>query len=250
MKYCISGRQNINNLKEVDEIKFPYADLDKLWDIISSPIKNKTFILDIPSTVDVEWELIKGFSEKLNIIVCIYNREHMFAARAQELPFYWGYRVITFAELRLIASWNPCYVHIGSPLCYSLDKVRNITQIPLRMTANAANLYGLPNESGLYGEWMRPEDVPIYEKYIAAIEFQFSALDQEFTLFKIYKSQKWKDELLYIIPKLQFNVYSNAIPTRLAEIRLTCGQRCMIDDSCHCCEHMFKIAERLNKDTN
>ena len=75
MKYAVSGRQPKSVLQQADEIKMMYQDRERLIDYIEE-LSDKTFILEIPKEVvseDIDWDLYKAYSEKVNFILCINN---------------------------------------------------------------------------------------------------------------------------------------------------------------------------------
>ena len=64
-------------------------------------------------------------------------------------------------------------MRLDAPLFFDLPNVVKITKkVPIRAVANVANEIKWPDDNGLYGTWIRPENVKDYERYISTIEFE------------------------------------------------------------------------------
>ena len=79
-------------------------------------------------------------------------------------------------------------------------------------------------KTGIYGPYIRPEDVDFYEKYIDHIEFITKSLEKELTLIKVYKEDKqWPGNLNLLLDNLGENVDNRGFDARFAKNRTTCG---------------------------
>ena len=58
-----------------------------------------------------------------------------------------------------------------------------------RMVPNVAYDAYIPRYDGICGQWVRPEDVHVYEQYVNTFEFITDSLEKERTLLKIYKNE-------------------------------------------------------------
>lgn len=240
MKYCASGRQPISILKKVDEIRVRYEDKDQILDFIEN-LSNKTVILEIPRGEQVNWELYKAYSNKIDFILCLAELSLAEKCHEYGIKFFWGYQINSYYELRGILKFNPCYIQLGAPLSFDLPKVKNITDIPIRLVANVAYDNYIPREDGVCGQWIRPEDVDLYEEWVAALEFDCDSLQREGILLNIYKDKKqWLGNLNMIITNLDINVDNSTISPEVAKARLSCGQRCMSSGACHICPRALK----------
>ena len=66
---------------------------------------------------------------------------------------------------------------------------------------------------------------------------------------KIYQDNKeWPGNLQLIIKNLNYNVDNRALPEDIGEKRMTCGQRCWRQGTCHFCVTAFMFAEQLRKE--
>ena len=113
---------------------------------------------------------------------------------------------------------NPCYILLGPPLSFDLDNVKKKTkEVPLRMVCNVARPSYLADSSspGICGQYIRPEDMGVYEKYIDIIEFGNvdGDMKKERTLLHIYKdNQSWPGNLNILINGLNRDVDNPIIP--------------------------------------
>ena len=120
------ARQPKSVLEQADEIKFLYKDKDRLIDYIEE-FSNKTFILIIPKGVkvsDINWELYKTYSEKVNFIFALEDLNLYKACQENNIKFYWNYPIFTWFELDGIIKLNPCYLFINGSLAFNLQKVK------------------------------------------------------------------------------------------------------------------------------
>ena len=102
--------------------------------------------------------------------------------------------------------------------------------------------------NGIHGQWVRPEDISIYEQYITTFEFIANDLSQERTLYHIYaEEQNWPGNLNILINNLDYNVDNRGITEKLAENRIKCGQRCEMSGTCHLCDQAFALVNAVDK---
>lgn len=251
MKYCLSGRQPLSVLKKCDEVRMKLEDIDKMFDYIQT-LSDKTFIFNIPITTtedDIDWRLLNSFQESVRIVLCIADLKLALPCRNHNIEYYWMYKVTTFYELQGLLALQPAYIDIGAPLSFNLDKIKKITNIPLRMTPNNAQDMYIPRITGITGQWVRPEDIPTYEPYVEVFDFYYrDNLEQEATYFKAYKEQLWPSDLNYLICNLNFSVDNRLISPDLAKTRINCGQRCMERPTCNYCHNSLRLANILAKD--
>lgn len=248
LKYCVSGRQPRSILKKADEIKLQYKDRDILLDY-TQEMPDKTFILYVPkSEIELDWELYRAYSSKVNFILCIENLNMAQLCFENDIKYYWAYPVMNWYELNGLIDMRPQYIILGAPLSFDLIKVKNKTQIPLRLCPNLAFDAYIPRKNGIYGTWIRPEDVKVYEEWIDVLEFITTDLKQEATLLHVYKDNGyWPGNLNLLFTNFNINVDNRGLPEEIGETRANCGQRCMMFSNCHFCETAMKFSNALRK---
>ena len=248
VKYCLSGRQPISVLKKGDEIKMQYEDREKIIDYVES-LSDKTIILDVPHDVtELNWLLLKAYATQIDFMLCIHDLRLVKSCQEHEIKFYWAYPITSYYELRGILALNPCYLLLGAPLCFDLPKVKMITGLPIRLCPNLAYDNYIPRENGICGQWVRPEDTATYGRYVDAFEFATDELKREQVLFHIYKeNEAWPGNLNLLLTNFGVNVDNRAIPEEIGEMRMSCGQRCMSNGTCHFCVTAMQFADAIRK---
>lgn len=253
MKYCISGRQPYSVLKQADEIRVKYEDRDRIIDFVEK-IPDKTIILDV-AEIDVNFSTWKMYDEKFEGGFYIALHLLPFAKQLNEegIKWYWPYPITSYYELDEIIQLNPSQVVLGPPLSFDLEKVRKKIgdDILIRMTCNCArpaHLIANAGLSGIKGQYVRPEDVKVYDQYVNTFEFDGvkDALTKEETLLKIYKDKgEWMGNLNFLITHLNIDVDNRGIMDDFGERRANCGQKCMAGGACVNCDIAFKFAQQL-----
>ena len=248
MRYCVSGRQPLSTLRQADEIKMQYEDIERIIDYIKE-FPDKTIIYEIPKNViDVNWKLLEAYAQEVTLVIALQDLRLIPKCLEYGLRYYWAYPITSYYELKGILELNPYYIFLGAPLCFNLEHVHNMTNAYIRMCPNVAYDAYIPREDGICGAWVRPEDVGVYEPYINAFEFIADNLEKERTLLHIYKDNgEWPGNLNLLITNLKINVDNRAIPDEFGAIRVRCGQRCMQYGSCHYCHSAIKFSEAVRQ---
>lgn len=246
MKYSVSGRQPKSVLQRADEIIMRYEDIDRIIDYIVE-LPDKTIVYHIPKgATDVNWTKLKTYNEQGKLILSLEDLHFAKLCVDNGFKFYWSYPITTHYELNGIIALGPSYLFLGAPLCFELDKIKKKTNIPIRLCPNVAAPDYIPRENGICGQWIRPEDVAAYEKYVDVLDFISRDLTHEESLLHIYKeNQSWPGNLNLLLTNFNFHVDNRGIPDEIGETRATCGQRCMTTSGCRFCETAVKFSEAL-----
>ena len=61
---------------------------------------------------------------------------------------------------------------------FEMDEVKKFG-VPVRAVPNVAHLNDIPTKNGIYGTWIRPEDLELYNDYITYIEFEDCDIKKE-----------------------------------------------------------------------
>jgi hypothetical protein len=247
MKYCLSADQDNITLKKIDEIKLKSNDWQYL-SVLAENFPNKDIIIELAKDFSLETFLVENTYLNKLIIACD-NYGQMQLCKSYNVRFYYKYSITSFYELKALKDLGACYALIGIPLIFDLDNVIKYN-IPLRVIPNIAYEPYLPHENGIYGQWIRPEDVEKYEKYIDVLEFYTEGsnkVQKEAAMYKIYAEDKtWPGNLNLIIDNLNFNVDNRLFyaEDNLAERRMNCKHKCMIG-ACRFCESQFQFESVL-----
>lgn len=256
MRYSVSSRQPYSVIKKADEIRFIYADRDKIFDLIEN-YSDKAIILDVPNQEE-DWDNWQMYSEKFaEFYIALHDLSRADAFNVMNIKWFWPFPITSFYELSMIIDLRPSYIMLGPPLSFDLEKVQKVIKgacgesIPVRMTANVAYPKYLSNEkvNGLCGQWVRPEDVALYEPYIQCFDFEgCQSLKEEEVLLTTYQAGVWPGNLNLLIKRLDFNVDNRAIPEEVGPARINCGQKCWSGSGCKLCVSAFMFAEAIRKE--
>ena len=203
----------------------------------------REFIEESPEIFDV----IKQYAEISKNFVCrLSSLTSVLWFMENGVKFYYAYPVNNYYDMRALMDLGVEYISITAPLTFSIDKLPVGEHYPkFRMVPNVAYEGYIPRDSGIEGDWVRPEDVEFYESGIYVFDFEDINLDKERTLFDIYERRSWKGNLNFLITNLNENVTNTTVPNEFGLYRSTCGQRCMQNGTCHYCETALKWEKTL-----
>lgn len=246
MKYSISSRQEKKYIEAADEIIVNYRDRDIIFDYVEK-YPEKTVILKIPRETEVDYDMIKSFATKIDLICCLEDIYMYPNLKNLDIKYYYAYPVTSYFELQGLKNIGVCYIMIGMPLFFDLPTVKKF-DIPVRAVPNVAFEPYIPQENGICGQWIRPEDVEVYEEYIDAFEFRTTSLPQERALYRIYAEQhRWPGEMSDIITNFGVEATNPVVFDDIAKIRTTCKQKCQAGSPCRLCERSVKFGDVVRK---
>lgn len=249
MKYCLKSRQNKKYLSLADEIKVQSKDYKQIPELFVD-YPNAMIILDIPNE-DLENEDIQKAIEQYthaseNFCCCIYNLNNYIWFKNRNIKFYYGYPINNYYDMRGLMDLGVEYVKVTAPLTFDM-KVLDFCDMKFRMIPNVAYDAYVPRQSGICGQWVRPEDVTEYENGIYVFEFENANLEQEQTLYDIYNKGVWNGNLNLLITNLNIDADNRALPEEIGAIRANCKQRCMQSGICHFCETAFQFEKSMRQ---
>ena len=246
MKYCLSSRQKYEYLKKADSIKVAFRDRNIIPDLIEK-YPNAEIVVVIHREKDEKftWGEMKrwGILAQGRLVCCLQALTDVEECKKANLAFYWGYPVNNYYDLRALRDLGVAYVRLDAPLFFEMDEVKKFG-IPVRAVPNVAHLGDIPNKNGIFGTWIRPDDIELYEDYVAVCEFEDCDIDKEGALYRIYAEQKvWGGPLSMIVSHLQSPAENHLISQEAIKLRLNCGQKCQKTAKCHICERALRLAD-------
>ena len=158
------------------------------------------------------------------------------------IPWYWGYPISSYYQLRAVKDMGACYARLDAPLFFDLPRVKEVG-VPIRIVPNVAYIDGLDRIDGVCGTWVRPEDMDAYAEYVDAVEFEDCDQKKEAAMYRIYAEDKnWPTDLGLLITNLNHTGTNRMIRSDASQSRISCGQRCQENNSCRLCYRMLDIA--------
>lgn len=247
MKYCLHERFcSSEYLKKADEIIIDYRDRRAIPDF-AKKYPDAQLVLEVIPDTQWNFDEIKEYFvlAKEKLILCLPDLRDpaIEDLKASGIPFFWGYTITTFWELKAALACGVAQVRIGAPIFFQTDKLK-LFNVKKRIAANIAHDGYIPNVDGVSGSWIRPEDVYQYEDIFDIIEFSDIEGKKEEALYRIYAEQKhWPGRVDMIISNITTEAYNNMLPNEFTTSRLNCGQRCAAGGVCRLCYRHLKLAD-------
>lgn len=237
MKFCLTS-----NTGEL--IKVQYKDIQGIYNLIEK-YPNKEYVLEIKYTdIEIDWAAIKELNilSKGRLILCLPSVETMKLASDADIRFYYGFPVENFSAIAALQELGVSYLRLGSPLFFQQDRVRAFN-IPVIFTPNVCYEDDFFHQNGVYGQWIRPEDIDKYCQEDDIIQFTGVSSEQEEILHQIYLEKSWLGKMHMLFKDFHAFANNKLIGDEIAERRLNCGQRCK-EGSCHICKTAVSLAEK------
>lgn len=245
MKYSVNSRQDLNTLREADEIFIEARDIES-FPVLFEKLPEKTFIFCFNGTIDDYKEKLKvwrGWTENIVVRSIVVGIDGPWC-KENGIKFYSAFPVSSFYDCNALKDFGVEYITITMPLTHSMKCFNNFP-VKLRMVPNVAYDAYIPRVNGLYGQWVRPEDVRYY-KNVYIFDFEDCDLEKEKILLHVYKEdQEWPGNLNLLITNLDVNVNNITIPKELGETRANCRQKCQDNGHCKFCQTAVNFSNSL-----
>ena len=249
MKFSLSNRQKKEYLVKADEIFLQYRDIAQLTDLIDN-YPQADIAIEIPNNTNIDWDLIQTCSNYMqkNLYCCLYNLyASLNECKSRGLKYFYYYPVESFYDLRGLKELGVSQVKVSGELFFDMDAVKAVG-IPLRLVPNLAYSAYIQRKDGICGQWIRPEDIDLYEPYAEICEFVSTTLPMEQTLYELYANKKeWLGDLSMIIKNLNVKIKNAGVFDEAMKYRLNCRQKCQRDGRCHLCTDALNFGDVVNK---
>ena len=251
MKYCVSARVGSSTRNKADEIYIANRDKNILIDYIEK-YPNKTLTLELLEPTEIDIELFKAYNEKLTgglqlSIPSFWDDATIQNLKENGIKFFFRDLITDFAGLRHAVRRGASAIVIGVPLTHRLMDIKRAYNIPVRTSPNLLYTNSVVSaDDRVCFNWIRPEDVKLYEEYIDTLEM-FGENSFAETSLKIYKEDgKWEDRLYFLVPGLDPAI-DNRVLNKAGEARLNCGLRCMEGGTCRLCRRFAGLSKTMHK---
>lgn len=242
MKFSLHNRISAQYLRKADEIFIEYRDRKAIPDY-AEKYPETALVLEVPPATQWEIDELKEYSilAQGRLTLCLPDMSDPRIINL-DIPFFCGYTVTTFYELKALVDLGASQVRIGAPIFFETDKLKKF-DIAKRVVVNVAHDGYIPTMNGIVGSWIRPEDVDSYEGIFDTIEFADCKDTKEEALYRIYAEQKhWPGRVDMIITNIETDAYNRMILEDFTSARKNCGQRCVSGGACHICERVLYLA--------
>lgn len=244
MKYCLNSKCSIHLLKRADEVFVFQEDEDVLMDWVER-MPDKGIVLNLNKGTVPDVKMYPVYQEKFaDFIVCVSDFEWHGALNDIGIKWMWRFAVNTYEELRQLMALKPSRIIIGAPLTFDIKNVKEVVgDIELMMIPHKTGINYIPHKidnKGIRSQWVRPEDVKLYDPYISTFDLSMEEPRQAEAFLHVYKENgEWPGNLNLLITGLNVDIDNRSISNELAEARIECGQRCLRTGTCHKCETEF-----------
>ena len=165
MKYCLSSRLAPRFLREADEIKVQFRDRKSIPDLFHK--YGKPIILFPGDPSEYDWSEMRQYNLlcNSNFVLNLSQLDLVQQAKDNQIKFMLNTEATSYWELEGLERLGAEYAYIGIPLFFNLEHTIELN-IQLRAIPTVAYNHTLPHKDGVCGQWIRPEDVELYEEYI------------------------------------------------------------------------------------
>lgn len=249
MKFCLSNKVASRYLEHATEIKLQYKDRNQIKKLSEKYPTASYLLTGIPDSLSPnQWEELQTLNLLAQNQLCIIipNKHFIDDCKKYNIKFMFGYAISNWFELNSIIELGAYYVRLAPPLTHDLEKVwgRTVGRVKVRGIPNIAYDKFFPRNDGVAGSWIRPEDIEVYSKYYDIFEFEdCDSVEKEQTLFEIYTRGEWAGDLKMLITNLDYPGVNRMIPPELSQRRISCGQRCESNRTCHLCYRLLDLAD-------
>ena len=242
---------------EADEIMF-WDINDMLKYVIDYPDTKQRLIFEDTYLYHEEdtWEInfrhlvnIKegGFNVAVKLLYKDRGNAHLIDYSEANIPYFFEIGCNTWDWLHYLIDIGVSDVYIVEQLGFELDKVKKVCgdKIQVRTYPDVCQIRPF-NKNNIYGFFIAPSEIYLYEDYIDICEF--FKQDKEDVLFDIYKKGKWLGNLKTLISDLNQDLYSTYLFPTFGIYRRSCGKRCLKGEHCNLCQRAIDLSKELEKE--
>lgn len=267
MKYCINSPTS-KYLDKADEISMTIKsikklDLKKTIDLFLK-YKDKKINLYIEDNEDFiknhgmpTFAAIKETYPELQLSIVLskpdfneLNDKLLELIKKSNFPYYYTTYVSDWETLHFYKNLGVSEMYICGELGFELDNVGPLLHkagIKVRVIPNVAQCKEFLNNN-ITAFYIRPEDIPYYEKYVDTLDFYCTTGQEADALYKVYAiDKKWTGKLSTLILWLEGELEGKYITPVFGSRRVKCGHKCLKGKMCSVCETTEQLCITMNK---
>lgn len=244
--FCLKYYPNKPYLKKVKELKIDYRAADNTLEDFLKAYSNSTIIINIENefnmeAADVLSNLYKNY-KNFKVAFYYHNESALELVQHYNLPFFFLDSVTNIDTLYGLMAYKPTDMYICEDLGFNLEKISDIlhsNNIRVRVYPNICQS-SFPTTPSLQTFFIRPEDIPFYEKYVDVFEL-IADEERQFVIYKAYFENTWFGKIKELIPTFKDELDSRYLVSFFGMFRVNCGKRCLYKPgSCNICGELTK----------
>lgn len=235
------------HIEDADEIRCPYNQLGSIYNFMLKH-KNKRYNIIIDSNADFQKaiEQIDVIKDRVDDYTVQCNSfAQLNALVSSGYNAFLSYPVSDWETFSNLVNLGVSDIYIDGSLGFSISSLSLVPDnILIRVSPTLSpNAAIAKNKEASF--FIRPEDLPLYEKAINVIDFKEVKQEQEDALYSIYKRGTFNYDINQLIAGLP-RVNNLMFKQEFAEKRLNCKQKCKVPGyNCHYCSTYIHIIENL-----
>lgn len=247
--FCVDYYKHQPFIKDAEQFKITFNPADRTITDFLDEYKDKSIVIYLSSAISYDLNVLKELYKQHSNIKLLFdlNNQDRQEIMSCGVPYFFTECATSIDILHGLIQYHPTDIYVCEELGFHLDKVSKLlhdNNIKVRVFPNVCQA-GFDNIDSLKAFWIRPEDIPVYEKFVDVFEIVSDKNHQE-TLYKIYKSHKWFGKIKDLIPNFKNDLDSKYLLDTFGMIRSKCGKRCFYKpESCKVCECFSDMAQTL-----
>lgn len=261
MKYCFNYNHNNFHLNEGDEWIFKYPEnnphlIPKMKEV-EQEHPNIRVIIDLSELGgEPSWDILFAAVREHPKSAFIITKDQLDFVphfRVEKVDWFFANGCLTWDMLKECVDYGVSDVYIIDELGFDIknvkafcDKYNTKVRVYPNIAQTSAILLSLGDYTSFY---IRPEDVQYYEDYVDVFEF-FGKLENEATLYEIYKEEEWQGALEILISNIHTPrkdwIKNNFIAEVFGPSRLDCRKKCVYSD-CAICKNCISAAKAIKE---
>jgi hypothetical protein len=256
MKYCIPFFVGMNSIKKVDEITIKYK--ENRYDTLIDFLKERFYVRVIINMLDrtLSEEDVKFFAalaEKEEYSFALLfsyraNKDLIPQLKETKIQYFFQEYCTEWGALAAFIEAGVSDVYIVNDLGFDLQRVSDFVHgagVKVRVFPNVAQeMYSTQDPITRF--FIRPEDIPLYEKYVDVCEIFGEAGITE-NIYFVYAAQKWNNSINNLISNIEEDFTNTFLLENFSVPRLTCQRKCKRGNGCDFCMKKVRIAKGIDR---
>lgn len=179
-------------------------------------------------------------------LISVSHPGRVSAIRNLNIPFFISLAVNTYPLASYFIELGCCELVVTSPLTFDLKNLKSLAErVPLRMNPI---YHDFGPADAIKTEFVRPEDVGLYEGIISTFEFYNCGNNiRQKALVDTYENGYFAGNLDQLMPGMPKNIPNPLLIDDFGPRRANCNMRCFINSQCDLCNTVLKLIPAAKK---